>query len=391
MPNSPLLGRNTIPTNRAAATFVAAAAFTVGLVTFSSCRTTTPRDVSGASASAELPPIRVAPDGDGFVRTDTGERFVAWGFNYDHDHAGRLLDDYWQAEWPTVVEDFAEMKALGANVVRIHLQVARFLAAPGRLHDNALERLAQLVALAESTGLYLDVTGLGCYHKRDVPPWYDALDEAARWKAQALFWGGVARVCTGSSAIFCYDLMNEPILPGKEPAQEWLAGEFAGKHFVQRITLDLAGRPRDEVARAWVERLVAAIREHDRDHMITVGVIPWATVWPNAKPLFHSAEVGAKLDFVAVHFYPEKDEVDKALRALSVYDVGKPLVVEETFPLRCSAEELEMFIETSRDRVDGWVSFYWGKTPTELRDIEDDLGAHITADWVERFARILAR
>ena len=92
-----------------------------------------------------------------------------------------------------------------------------------------------------------------------------------------------------------------------------------------------------------------------------------------------------------MHFYPEKDEVDKALRALSVYDVGKPLVVEETFPLRCSAEELEMFIETSRDRVDGWVSFYWGKTPTELRDIEDDLGAHITADWVERFARILAR
>ena len=28
---------------------------------------------------------------------------------------------------------------------------------------------ADLVKLAERTGLYLDVTGLGCYHK-DVPP-----------------------------------------------------------------------------------------------------------------------------------------------------------------------------------------------------------------------------
>lgn len=26
--------------------------------------------------------------------------------NYDHDDDGRLLEDYWQDEWPTVVEDF---------------------------------------------------------------------------------------------------------------------------------------------------------------------------------------------------------------------------------------------------------------------------------------------
>ena len=51
-----------------------------------------------------------------------------------------------------------------------------------------------LVRLAEETGLYLDVTGLGCYHRGDVPAWYDALDEAARWDVQARFWSAVAKL-----------------------------------------------------------------------------------------------------------------------------------------------------------------------------------------------------
>ena len=37
----------------------------------------------------------------------------------------------------------------------------------------------------EQTGLRLDVTGLGCYHRRDVPAWYDGLNEERRWAAQA--------------------------------------------------------------------------------------------------------------------------------------------------------------------------------------------------------------
>src|SRR5882724_11602053 len=64
--------------------------------------------------------IRPSPDQTHFVRASTGERFVMWGFNYDHDDAGRLLEDYWADEWDTVAEDFREMKALGGNVVRIH-------------------------------------------------------------------------------------------------------------------------------------------------------------------------------------------------------------------------------------------------------------------------------
>jgi hypothetical protein len=340
-----------------------------------------------ASAEPRLGRVRVSDDGRSFVVEPSEKRLMVWGVNYDHDGSGRLLEEYWREEWSTVVEDFREIKALGANVVRIHLQVASFLDAPKRPNAEALARLRKLLQLAEETGLYLDVTGLACYHGQ--AEWYVKLSEARRWDAQVEFWDAIARTCRESSAVFCYDLMNEPILPGKgKPEENWLAGKFAGKHFVQRIALDLGGRTRKEVARAWVERLVGAIRRHDPDRLITVGVIPWATVFPKAKPLFYSAEVGEKLDFVSVHFYPEKGKVDAALRALRLFEVGKPIVIEEIFPLKCGPDELLRFIDASRRDVgvDGWVSFYWGTTPEEYAaKAKPTIADSIARNWIERF------
>jgi len=337
------------------------------------------------ATAAEMKAVRVSDDGSRFVLEGTDDKFTPWGFNYDHDENGRLLEDYWDAEWPKVEEDFREMKEFGANVVRIHLQTGKFMPQPDKVGQSNLGQLARLVKLAEQTGLYLDITGLGCYHKRDVPEWYDALQEAERWDVQARFWEAIAETCAESPAIFCYDLMNEPILAGgKKKETDWLAGEFAGKHFVQRITLDLGGRTREQVAKAWVDKLVAAIRKHDKRNMITVGVIPWAHTWPNARPLFYSKQVSENLDFASVHFYPEKGEVEKALTALAVYDIGKPLIIEEMFPLKCSLEELGAFIDSSRANADGWIGFYWGKTPEECRR-SGTLGDAVTAAWLEFF------
>jgi len=337
----------------------------------------------------QLERIRVSDDGTHFVQADSGKRFVVWGVNYDHDSDGRLIDEYWQDEWDTVVEDFHEIKQLGANCVRIHLQFGKFMDGPNEPNKAAIAKLAGLVELAEQVGLYLDITGLACYHKANVPDWYDKLPEKERWAAQSVFWASIARVCQNSPAIFCYDLMNEPILPGKEPATEWLAGEFGGKHFVQRLTLDLDGRSREEVAAAWVEAMVGAIRKHDQQHMITVGVIPWVFAFGGGEPLFYSPRVGKQLDFVSVHFYPKKDEVDKAVKALHAYEVGKPLVIEETFPLECSEDELVDFMRRSASIADGWVSFYWGTTPEELSKKDDaSIGESITASWLHRFRQL---
>jgi hypothetical protein len=329
--------------------------------------------------------IRPSADKTHFVREGTNERVVMWGFNYDHDDANRLLEDYWKDEWPTVAGDFREMKSLGGNVVRVHLQVARFMKAADQPDEENLARLTKLVRLAEETGLYLDVTGLGCYHKQDVPGWYDALDESARWDVQARFWKAVAGACKGSPAIFCYDLMNEPILTGGKEPGEWTPGPpLGGKYFVQRITRDMKGRTDKEVARAWVERLTTAIRSVDDRTMITVGVIPWAQVFKGAKPLFYAPEVCGTLDFVSIHLYPKAGKLEDDLAATRVYEVGKPLVIEEIFALSASADETATFIERSRDHVDGWISFYWGKSIEEYEKKRDLSGAIVSA-WLKRF------
>lgn len=328
--------------------------------------------------------IVVAADGTHFIGQSTKTRFVPWGFNYDHDAEGRLLEDYWDTEWETVAEDFREMKALGANVVRIHLQFGRFMAAADQPRPEPLAQLRRLIDLAETTELRLDLTGLGCYHKQDVPPWYDALDERARWEAQAMFWRAIATTARGRGAVFCYDLMNEPIAPsGDNKATEWLAGELGGKFFVQRITLNPAGRTSVEIARQWVAHLAAAIRAEDKETLLTVGVIPWAQSFPGAKPVFHGPEAGGPLDFVSVHFYPEAGKIDAAVKALQVYELGKPLVVEEIFPLKCSAEELGTFMKGASPWVDGWIGFYWGRQPEEY-PAGDMVGA-LMRGWLDFF------
>lgn len=340
---------------------------------------------AGAAAAGEMAWIRVARDGTHFVRGSSDKKFVPWGFNYDHDRRGRLLEDYWDDEWDTVVEDFREMKDLGANVVRVHLQLGKFMEAPDRPNAAALARLGKLLALAERLGLYLDLTGLGCYHKKDVPAWYDRLSETERWNVQARFWEAVARRAAKSPAVFCYDLMNEPVVAGgPRKAGDWLGPPFGGKHFVQFVTLDAGKRPRPTIARAWVKRLVAAIRAHDRRHLVTVGLVDWSLDRPGLTSGFVPKAIAPEVDFLSVHIYPEGKKVKEALQTLAGFAVGKPVLIEETFPLRCSHKEFAQFLTGSRKHACGWIGFYWGQTPAELRNART-MGEALTYGWLVFF------
>jgi len=343
-----------------------------------------------SSQAGDLERIKVSEDRSHFVGEKSGQKVSIWGFNYDRDDQGRLLEDYWAEEWPTVAEDFREMKNLGANVVRVHLQLHRFMKDAQQPDEANLARLARLIKLAEETGVYLDLTGLGCYHKKEVPAWYQTLAETDRWEVQARFWKAIARVSPASPAIFCYDLMNEPILDGGKDDKDWLPGEgLGGKHYVQRITIDRKGRTDQEIAKAWVESMTRAIRSVDGRSMITVGVIPWAQVFPGARPLFHSPEVGKTLDFVSIHLYPRAGKLEEDITALKVYQVGKPIVIEEFFPLSASFEETEAFMTRAKPIVAGWMSFYWGKT-IEENEKKGDISGALVAGWLKRFRALSA-
>ncbi|MBN2507750.1 MAG: cellulase family glycosylhydrolase [Verrucomicrobia bacterium] len=335
----------------------------------------------------EMEWVQVSKDGRGFVLAGSGAAFRPWGFNYDHDAANRLLETYWKEEWNAVAGDFEEMKQLGANTVRVHLQVSRFMTSAREPNRESLGQLACLLALAARTGLYLDLTGLGCYDKKDVPAWYNALDERPRWDVQARFWSAVAETCRHSPAVFCYDLMNEPVLTEDKHGRDWTPGAFGDRYFVQRLTLDFAGRTPRQIAAAWVKTMAAAIRRHDRRHLLTVGAIPWSMTWPGAKPVLYAPEAARHLDFVSVHFYPKKGQVAQALQALAAYDIGKPIVIEEMFPLSCPVTDLDKFIDGSKALASGWIGFYWGKTIPEYHRAPGSIADAMAREWLEYFVR----
>ena len=339
-------------------------------------------------AAQDLEWIQVSDTGNGFAFVESGRPFVPWGFNYDHDGDGKLLEDYWDENWPAVESAFSEMKQLGANVVRTHIQFGKFMQSPTEPQQHSLDQLSRLLKLAEQTELYIDLTGLGCYHKQDVPEWYDKLSEQDRWAAQAVFWEAVAKTCANSPAIFCYDLMNEPVVPGGDTKRDdWLGPGFGDKYFVQFIGLDRKGRDRSDVARDWIRMLTSAIRKHDKRHLVTVGLVPWSLDRPGITSGFVPEKIAADLDFIAMHIYPEKGKIDEAIETVKGFAaVGKPVVIEETFVLKCSAEELDEFIDRSRPYATGWIGFYWGSTPEEIRPAKT-LPEAFTLSWLELFEK----
>jgi len=314
--------------------------------------------------------IEISGDGHGFQTAESKTPFLPWGLNYGHD--GRLIEDFWNDDWETVANDFDRMKQIGADVVRVHLQSGKFMTAPDAPNRTAFTNLSKLLHFAEKTGLYLDLTGLACYRPADTPAWYDALDEAGRWNAQANFWSAVADTCAASPAVFCYDLINEPIVPGeKRVAGQWRSGKlFGGYDFVQFIALDPAGRHREDIAVTWIQRMTAAIHTHDKSHLVTVGLLPWSRQWHHLSG-FVPERIAPELDFISVHLYPDSKLPGEALEALQKCAVGKPIVIEETFPLSCTPAELETFLTASRKTATGWMMHFDGETPEEL-----DVQAH---------------
>lgn len=330
--------------------------------------------------------IAISADGHKLVHHPSNRLFTPWGFNYDRDYKSRLIEDYWITEWPTVERDFRNMKSLGANIVRIHLSLSQFLDAPDQPNAKNVAQLKRLVSLCEDLGLYLDVTGLGGYRKESIPPWYTNTTEQQRWAIQAQFWSVISEACAHSPAIAWYDLANEPAVPGdKQKPGEWMAGHLGDFWYCQFITLDPAGRDRGQIARAWVKQLSAPIRQHDPDALITVGMLPFTSSPGQPSIGIDPPALHDLLDLICVHIYPKAPPFKDALSLAERFDTtGKPLVIEEIFPLECQPADLPSFFKASSSHVDGWIGFYWGQTPEELSHSTTLLDA-ITRDWLKVF------
>jgi len=312
-------------------------------------------------------PIRVAAQQPVFVGASTGRRFFPVGFNYDHDEFFRLIEDYWHDEWDKVAKDFTAMRLLGANVIRLHLQFGKFVPSPGVASERELVQLDRVVELARELGLYLDIVGLACYHDWDTPDWYRRMDAPERWAQQAFFWDTLAARYAGEPEIFCFDLMNEPVVPGrKRDSGAWLGAEFAGKTYIQFIVLDGTAQRREQIALDWLQTLLRPVRERDPQRLVTIGLVDWSLPKSSIKSGFFPKIIAPYIDFISVHLYPESGRLERSLKTLDGFCVGKPVVIDETFHLKCSVEEQVAFLAQAAPRVQGFSPFYTDFLPESI-------------------------
>ena len=184
--------------------------------------------VSSLSAETQSPKkaallkIRIAANGRTFV-TDDGKPFVPMGVNYYRPGTGWAPQLWKQFDAEATRRDFARMKSLGVNCVRVFLSYGSFFMTPDALMPEGLAKFDQFLAMAEEAGIYVHPTGPD--HWEGLPAWArgDRVADDRVLAALENFWRQFAGRYRGRAVIFAYDLRNEPAVPGKTPTC-WSSG-----------------------------------------------------------------------------------------------------------------------------------------------------------------------
>lgn len=332
--------------------------------------------LTAADVTAALPRVRIAPDGRTFETTD-GRPFVPFGVNYFRPGTGWAPQVWKQFDPEATRRDFARMKELGVNCVRVFLTYGSFLTDPGVVSSEGLERFDQFLAMAEAAGVYVHPTGPD--HWEGLPEWArtDRLADERVLTALESFWQQLAARYRDRPVLFAYDLLNEPEVAWDSAAMRqkwnrWLQtkyrnlDELRAQWSVPAFTNDFGKFPvpsgqdapdhpelldyqrfRETVADEWTRRQVSAIKASDPDALVTVGLIQWSVPVVLAHPRHYSAFRPSRqarwLDFLEVHFYPlehgayEYRDEESERRNLSYLESvvrevarpGKPVVIAE--------------------------------------------------------------
>jgi hypothetical protein len=332
--------------------------------------------LSPTPLAAALPKVNIGRDGRTFETKD-GKLFIPFGVNYYRPGTGWAPQVWKKFDVEATRKDFAQMKELGVNCVRVFLSYGSFYTEPGVLSPDGLDRFDQFLAIAEEAGIYVHPTGPD--HWEGIPEWArrDRFADEDVLSALESFWGHFATRYRGRSVIFAYDLLNEPEVRWDTPAMRgrwnhWLEKRYGSAEMLMRrwgltnATFGFGEVPvpqpadapgdqalldyqlfRESVADEWTRRQVIAIKSVDAAALVTVGCIQWSVPALIANPRHYSAFRPARqaklLDFLEVHFYPlergvyQYRDTEEELRNLAYLECvvrevarpGRPVVIAE--------------------------------------------------------------
>ncbi len=372
------------------------------------------------ASQPRLPKITIAADGRTFA-AEHGRPFVPMGVTYYRPGTGWAPQVWKQFDVAATRADFARMKQLGINCVRVFLSYGSFYRDPGVLRPEGLAKFDQFLELAEAAGIYVHPTGPD--HWEGPPAWSPvAVEDERTIAALEKFWQLFAARYRGRHAIFAYDLKNEPEVGWNDRMQpdwnEWLRAKYGTPGQLttawgvtnalsfgsipippptdsgtNRQVLDFQSF-RESRADEWTRRQAAAIKAADPEALVTVGFIQWSIPALLPGSVCHYAgfrpERQAKyLDFLEIHFYPlergaydyqhEQDEranlayLESVVREVARpgkpvvlaefgwYGGGKPKFDHDQHPAASQEQQARYcrrVVETSAGFVVGWLN--WG-------------------------------
>jgi endo-1,4-beta-mannosidase len=374
---------------------------------------------SAATNVTALPKVRLAADGRG-LETKAGKPFVPFGVTYYRPGTGWAPQVWKQFDAEATRKDFARMKELGVNCARVFLSFGSFLMETNKVSPDGLVKFDQFLEIAEQAGIYVHPTGPD--HWEGLPDWakVDRYADEAVLGALEEFWRQFAARYRGRSAIFAYDLLNEPEIrwdtpPMREKWNRWLEKKYASAAALanawgttnQSLAWGLVQIPpredcarcarlldfqhfREDVADDWTRRQAAAVKAADPETLLTVGLIQWsvpsllAAGWQYSG--FRPERQARLVDFMEIHFYPlakgfyEYGAEDEARNLAYLEGVvrevarpGKPVVIAEfgwcgggqpTFAKHALATEEQQaqwcrkLVESTAGLACGWLN--WG-------------------------------
>ncbi len=297
------------------------------------------KEVTGPSlaiGTGNLPEIHVVKNTTTFT-TANGKPFVPFGVTYYRPNSGWAPQVWTQFDPAATRWDFAIMKQMGVNCVRVFLSYHSFYSQPGLLNQDGLQKFDQFLAIAEAAGIYVQPTGPDTWEgwPTNQPV---AIEDEDTVRDLAQFWKLFATRYRGRSVIFAYELKNEPSVPWRSDILQkrwniWLEHKYASAwaltnawKMTEPLQLGRVAIPpatnalnslrlldyqsfRESIADEWTRRQVAAIKSADPNALVTVGLVQWSV--PIALPssisqysAFRPSRQARFLDFLEIHFYP---------------------------------------------------------------------------------------
>jgi len=339
-----------------------------------------PAAASAVKTSSEF--IRVAQDGWRFETARSRTPFVPFGGVY-YDPATYTDKPYprflviGQFDESRTDRQFARIAGIGANLVRITLSTAVFSPEYEAIDESAFRKLDRIIALAREHGLrvvldlFVEWEGLAPW----TQPAEERFTDAKVIRGLEFLYSAFSERYRDEPTVFSYLVADEPMLPWYSVGMGRAWGDWVRRRYQTEAALGQAwddypveteswesirpapdeSRPgslrlydyqrfRVDVAAAFVERLVGAIRRHDKKHLVSLGNIQWTAplrrtflgdpkiTKPSSYSAYNPARIGRFLSYLHINCYDWWDDrTGDYARALARYSYypGKPVILGE--------------------------------------------------------------